>query len=312
MTRWAALALLVAIGPARLARAADAGSDERGARMDEQSAATKKAGTAPARMARYRAYLASAGFAQPGEHAVEVRGLGLPQVGFYGYDDHGLRLKAAVTPRGVVRPGGRPEDDWRGLLAAAPDAMTAAERIAWLETDESPLAMRAPSPPATVLAPDRHPAAMVDPALWAFVAAPELTKDADGGLTLTAWFLMSGAQVPVRWTIAAGPRRTATIATIAASDLPEAQNGSLAAASVAARARRLLGAGNDDERCAGRSSASPRPAIERPRARWRRFWAMHTRRTPRGSWPPVRWRRWPSRWGSRRSRRRCAPTRRPG
>lgn len=198
---------------------------------------------------RYREHLGSFGIAEPGDRVAPLRSLDFRDVRFFAYaGSDGLRLKAAVTPTGVVTPGGHAGDDWHGLLSAAPDAASAAERIAWLETDES-TSHGLPYPSAVALAPEHRPAAGIDPAQWAFVTAPALRTCSDGGVTLTAWLLAGGARVPLRWTIAARPGAAAIIERTAASDLVLAQAGSAAqaAADAAARGRRLL-TGSDDER----------------------------------------------------------------
>ena len=83
---------------------------------------------------RYRDYLATFGITEPRDRVAEMRDLDLGDVRYFAYDSgDGLRLKSAVTPRGIVRPGGQSEDDWYGFLKGLPDAASGAERIAWLD-----------------------------------------------------------------------------------------------------------------------------------------------------------------------------------
>jgi len=104
--------------------------------------------------ARYRNYLATFGITQPGDRVVEQRGSERGGVRFFAYaDGAGLRLKAAVTPDGLVTPGPQRDDDWHGFLAAIGDAEAAADRIAWLESDEAERPHGFPIPPWTVAGP---------------------------------------------------------------------------------------------------------------------------------------------------------------
>ena len=186
----------------------------------------------------YREYLATFGISEPGDRIAERSNLDLGNVRFYAYDSNdGLRLKVAVTPRGIVRPGGHSEDDWYGFLKGLPDAASGAERIAWLETDSSTPTHGLPRDPTVALAADRRPTVGIDPAQWALVTAPTLLSAADGAMTLTAWFLEGGSRVPTRWTVAALPAAPALFERTTASDLLEAQAGSPAAAAADARSR---------------------------------------------------------------------------
>jgi hypothetical protein len=200
---------------------------------------------------RYREYLRSFGIAEAGDRVAELRDLDLGNVRFFAYaGGEGLRLKAATTPSGLVTPGGNVGDDWYGFLSAMPDAVAAAERIAWIETDASPPPHGLPGAPAVALAPDRPPPVGIDPAQWRFVTAPVLVVGHDGRATLIAWLLPGGGRVPTRWTVTAQAGPPAVIERALASDLLVASAGGAetAAADAAARARLLLAAGSDDER----------------------------------------------------------------
>jgi len=135
--------------------------------------------------ARYRNYLVTFGITQPGDRVVEQRGSERGGVRFFAYaDGAGLRLKAAVTPDGLVTPGPQRDDDWHGFLAAIGDAEAAADRIAWLESDEAERPHGFPIPPWTVAGP----------------ASLQTTADE---VTFVGSFLPSGIAVPQQWTIRA-------------------------------------------------------------------------------------------------------------
>jgi hypothetical protein len=143
--------------------------------------------------ARYLAYLASFGIAEPGERALEMRELAGGGVRFFALaEEDGLRLKAAVTPGGLVTPGANADDDWHGFLAAIGDAGEAAERIAWLESDES-------------ASPDGFPA---EP--WTAVGA-SMSREPDGAILFVGVFLPAGIPIPQQWTIEARPDAPAEI-----------------------------------------------------------------------------------------------------
>jgi hypothetical protein len=202
--------------------------------------------------ARYRNYLRSFGIVEAGDRVAELRDLDLGNVRFFAYaSSDGLRLKAAVTPDGVVTPGGHPGDQWYGFLSGMPDARSAAERIAWLETDGSTPPHSLPNAPVIALAPDRPPAIGIDPAQWALVTPPVLCeKHAGGGLGLVVWILPSGARVPERWTVTAPMDAPAAIERASAFDLlvPSAGSAGAVEASATERAKRLLNAGVESER----------------------------------------------------------------
>jgi hypothetical protein len=200
---------------------------------------------------RYHEYLATFGITEPGERVAELRDLDLGDTRFFAFNSSdGLRLKAGVTPRGIVRPGGHSDDDWYGFLRALPDAASGAERIAWLETDASTPIHGLPRDPTVALIPDRHASVGIDPAQWALVTAPALLSGADGATTLSAWFREGGARVLTRWTVTARPAAPAFIEHAVASDLLATQAGgpAAAAADARARARQLLVGGTDKER----------------------------------------------------------------
>lgn len=200
---------------------------------------------------RYREYLGIFGITDAGDRVAELRDLDLGNVRFFAYaGSGGLRLKAAITPSGMVTPGAHAGDDWYGFLSGAYDAISAAERIAWLETDASTPLHGLPSTPAIALPPDCPPVGGVDPALWAFVTAPVLLGRSESSRTLTAWFLAGDSRTLTRWTVIALPGAPAVIKRTSAFELLTAQAGSTAAAvaEATARARRLLAAGTDNER----------------------------------------------------------------
>jgi hypothetical protein len=201
--------------------------------------------------ARYLKYLARFGITEGGNRVTELSALKFKNVHFFAYaSSDGVRLKAALTPSGIVTPGRLADDDWYGFLSEATDAMTAAERIAWLETDSSTQPHGLPRAPVLALDPDRRPASGIDPAEWALVTPPTLSQHPDGSTTLVAWFLPSGARVPERWSVTARVNAAATIAHASAFDLLVSRfAGADAAASDATlRARELLDSGTDDER----------------------------------------------------------------
>jgi hypothetical protein len=200
---------------------------------------------------RYLDYLESFGIAEAGDRVAELRDLDLGGVRFFAFDNgEGLRLKAAVTPSGVVTSGGHTGDDWYGFLSAMPDAMTASERIAWLETDASTPPHGLPIAPVLALAPDRRPTAPIDPAQWALVTPPRLFTQPDASVILVAWFLLVGAPVPQRWTVTGRAGKPCAIVYASALDLVAAEAGSVEAASsgAAKRARSVLARGTDSER----------------------------------------------------------------
>lgn len=171
--------------------------------------------------ARYREYLATFGIAQPGDRVAELRDRDVGNVRFFAYaDGNGLRLKAAVTPSGVVTPGAHEDDDWSGFLFGMPDAESAAERIAWLESDASMQPHGLPVEPAAALAPSQPTPPGVEPAHWALVTAPELRAHPDGDVAFVAWLLPSGTRIPERWTIRVRANARAAIERAAASDVP--------------------------------------------------------------------------------------------
>jgi hypothetical protein len=187
---------------------------------------------------RYRQYLARFGIDSPGERLLAVTGLDEDGVHFFAYADAGgLRLKAAATPSGLLAGGDEPSGDWHGFLTGMPDAHTAAERVAWLLTDESPAAHGLPPPPTMALGPGSPPARGIDPARWAEVAAPTLSSDNRGQVILTAWLLAGTSQVPEQWTVRAGTDGPAVVARTPAQ----------APAGAPARALALLATGTPDE-----------------------------------------------------------------
>jgi hypothetical protein len=136
--------------------------------------------------ARYRAYLASFGITQPEDGIVAHPELDRGGVRFFAYaDGGGLRLKAAVTPTGIVTPGPQRQDDWHGFLSCIADAQAAAERIAWLESDESAQPDGLPVPP------------------WTVASAASLETPANGEVAFVASFLPSGIPIPQQWTVRA-------------------------------------------------------------------------------------------------------------
>ena len=200
---------------------------------------------------RYRAYLASCGIADAGDRVAEQPELDAAGVRCFAYTGSGgLRLKAIITPDGLVRPGGRVSDDWHGFLAGMPDAMTAAERIAWLESDASTPPNGLPKAHTAALIPDRKPAAIIDPAQWALVKPPAMRRHPGGSITLVAWLLASGARVPERWAVTARRDAPAVIQKISAYEILAAGAGGAGAAAIAttARAMGFLTSGTDSER----------------------------------------------------------------
>lgn len=186
---------------------------------------------------RYREHLARFGIHAPGGRLLPMTNLDEDGVHFFGYADAGgLRLKAAVTPVGLLAGGDQPRGDWYGFLAGMPDGRTAAERVAWLLTDEA-AAEHGPPPPAVALTPGSPPARGIDPARWAQVNAPTLARDHDDQATLTAWMLAGTSQVPERWTVRARPDGPAVVSRMPVQAPPGAS----------ARALALLGAGTIDE-----------------------------------------------------------------
>lgn len=143
--------------------------------------------------ARYRAYLATFGITDPGERAVEMRELARGGVRFFAFaDGDGLRLKAAITPGGLVTPGANADDDWHGFLTGIGDAGEAAERIAWLESDESAQPHALPVPPWTAM-------------------AGTASREPDGSILFVGVFLPSGIPIPQQWTVIAKPDAPAEI-----------------------------------------------------------------------------------------------------
>lgn len=201
-------------------------------------------------MTRYREHLRSFGITEAGDRVGELRDLDLGNVRFFAYaSSDGLRLKAAVTPSGLVTPGGHTGDDWYGFLSRMPDAAAAAERIAWLETDASTPTHGLPSPSTAVLAPGRPLAVGIDPAQWALVTAPALLTGSDGGTKLIAWFLVGGDRALTRWMVSAWPDASAIIERASALDILVVDaGGATATTNASERARRLLATGIDDER----------------------------------------------------------------
>ncbi len=235
------LALAAILAPAfGRAQVRDNRAEHQGTTMDT---------SAPA--ARYRQYLRTFGITEPGDRVAEMSELDVGNVRFFAYaSSDGLRLKAGVTPGGIVRPGEHAGDDWFGFLSGIPDAATVADRIAWLETDSSMPLHGLPGTPTIALAPDRPLIAGIDPAQWALITPPTLEKTAGGTLVLTAWFLPSGRHVPERRTITARAGAPAEVVSSPAVDLVSKNAGSpaLAASAAAARARRLLQEGTENER----------------------------------------------------------------
>jgi hypothetical protein len=200
---------------------------------------------------RYHEYLRRFGIRHAGDRVAEIHQLDLESVRFFAYaSGNALRLKAAITPSGMVTPGGHSDDDWYGFLSRMPTAAAAAERIAWLETDESATAHGLPSRPAAALSPDQPMAVGIDPAEWTLITAPVLIAEPESSATVTAWILDGGARSPTRWRITAALGATTLLERTLAADLVAVDAGSpaLDAANATVRARRFLAAGTDDER----------------------------------------------------------------
>jgi hypothetical protein len=188
---------------------------------------------------RYRGHLARFGIHHPGERLLRMTGLDEGGVRFFGYADAGgIRLKAAATETGLLAGGDEPRGDWYGFLTGMPSGRAAADRLAWLVTDESAPGHGPPPPPVMALAPGRRPARGIDPARWAQVGEPALARGRAGQVTLVAWLLAGTGQVPERWTVRARPREPAVITRMPAAAPPGG----------AARALALLAAGSSDER----------------------------------------------------------------
>ena len=206
----------------------------------------------PDSIQRYRAYLATFGIADPSERIVTFRELDFgSRTRFFAYaEGAGIRLKAAVTPAGLVVPGAHADDDWYGLLSSAPDATAAAQRLAWLQSDQSVQPHGLPRSPVVALEPGHPPGVGLDPAQWALVTASTLLKHPDDSVTLTAWLLTRDAVSPIRWTITAQAATPASIARASAADLLAGMSGGRAAAETGAnaRARRLLATGTERDR----------------------------------------------------------------
>lgn len=174
--------------------------------------------------AAYRDFLQRMRIADPGDRVVDDLGQARGAVRCFALrEGEGLRLKACVTPTGMVREGFRAGtnprgvgDDWAGLMAAAPDAAAMAAWVAWLLSDDGP-ATHGPTirRPTTVLAAGDP---TIEPAHRAKVRAPELTKTADGG-RFSAWFAKPGLTAPLRWTIATDAKQT-TVTQTSAVELP--------------------------------------------------------------------------------------------
>lgn len=160
---------------------------------------------------RYRAWLTSIGVADAGEAVHEQPAVAFGGVHFYARGDAGARYRAAITPAGVVSGGGRAGEDWYGLLRATTDPMQIAVAVAWLH---APVGGQ-----AQVLLPTTPIA--VDPARWADVQAPALTRGAQA-ITFQAWLLVDGGE-PERWVIQAEPGR----ATVTRAPLGSAPAGAI-------------------------------------------------------------------------------------
>jgi hypothetical protein len=202
-------------------------------------------------ISRYRTYLAVNGITDAGDRIAQPSDLDVAAARFFAYaGNEGLRLKAIVTPDGVVTPGGHTGDDWYGFLASMPDAMAAAEGVAWLETDAATPPDGLPKSPTVVLAPDRRPAAIIDPAQWALVIPPVLRSLPDCIVNFMAWLLPSGACVPERWTVNARKDAPAAIVYTSACEILAAEAGGAETAAIetTARAMRFLASGTDEER----------------------------------------------------------------
>jgi hypothetical protein len=187
---------------------------------------------------RYRQHLARFGIHSPGDRLLPMADLDEDGAHFFAYADAGgLRLKAATTPSGLLAGGDEPRGDWHGFLSAMPDAHIAAQRLAWLLTDESPAVHGLPPPPTMALGLGPPPARGIDPARWTEVAPPILARDDRDQVFLTAWMLAGNSQVPERWTVRARADGTAVVTRKPASAGPSAL----------ARALALLATGTADE-----------------------------------------------------------------
>jgi hypothetical protein len=196
---------------------------------------------------RYREYLASFGISNPRDIAC-LHDLDVDEIHFFGYaGDGGLRLKAAVTPAGVVSPALPESADWHGFLSHMPDAVTAASRVAWLESDASVPVDGLPLPPVEALTPGTRPERGIDPAEWELVAEPVLRRDPGGGVALVAWFLPSQTRIPERWTISGYLDGSCAIERVPASRHVARSAGGDDAAAASERARLLLSQGEDDD-----------------------------------------------------------------
>lgn len=120
----------------------------------------------------YRNWLGAFGIAEPGARLVAIAPLS-PVPAFAYAEGLRLRLKALVTPSGIVRPGFHPQDDWHGLLASGATASQIAAAVAWLETDET---SDRPVPPVVV----------------ADAGRPQLETMPDRTLRFTGWFAQAG------------------------------------------------------------------------------------------------------------------------
>jgi hypothetical protein len=186
---------------------------------------------------RYLAHLARFGITDPGERLLAFAGLAAGPVCFFAYADAGgLRLKAAAAPSGLLAGGDEPAGDWHAVLAGMPDGSTAAERLAWLRSDQAATAHGIPPPPVRVLHPGGVVPLGVDPAVAALITEPVLTADG-GAVTLAAW-LLDGRLVAERWRVHAVADAPAVV------DREPADT----ASGTGDRAVALLSAGTADER----------------------------------------------------------------
>jgi hypothetical protein len=195
----------------------------------------------------YEDYLRRFGVAARSDRVMTMRDLDLNGLRFFAYhDDHGVRLKAAISPAGWVSAGHDADDDWFGLLSSSTDAAGIAGRIAWLETNESH-GPHGPSTQATIVVGASHPPiARIDPQQWAMVEAPTLHAGADGTLTLNTWLLEAGVEL-VRWTVMARRGVPARIERLTAEALLVDHQGDAAPDSIT-RAVALLATGSEIER----------------------------------------------------------------